>query len=150
MRRSRIALAVGLPAAAAGASWLATRELDRRRIRSDPEYARINAPLRGRPLRVTASDGIALHAEVFGPEGAPTLVLTHGWTCALRFWTYQIQALSDRFRVVAWDLRGHGAVSGRATATTRSTRSATTCRPCSRPRSPTASGPSSPAIRSAA
>jgi predicted alpha/beta-fold hydrolase len=108
MRRSRIALAVGLPAAATGASWLATRELDRHRIRSDPEFARINAPLRGRPLRVAASDGTALHVKVFGPDGVPTLVLTHGWTCELRFWTYQIQALSDRFRVVAWDLRGHG------------------------------------------
>ena len=57
MRRSRIALAAGLQAAAAGASWLATRELDRRRVRSDPEHPRINAPLRGRALRVTADHG---------------------------------------------------------------------------------------------
>src|SRR3954453_13390543 len=40
MRRSRIALAVGLPAAASGASWLATREVDRHRIRRDPEFGR--------------------------------------------------------------------------------------------------------------
>jgi pimeloyl-ACP methyl ester carboxylesterase len=107
MERSRIALVAGVPALVAG-SWLAVRELDRRRVRSDPEYPIVNAPLDGRPQTVTAPDGTALHAEVFGPEGAPTIVLTHGWTEALRLWTYQIQALSTDFRVVAWDLRGHG------------------------------------------
>jgi pimeloyl-ACP methyl ester carboxylesterase len=109
MRGSRIALAAaGAGAAAAGAAWVATRELDRRHIRDDPEYARIFAPLEGRVLSVVAPDGTRLHAEIFGLDGAPTLVLTHGWTCALRFWTYQIQALSPELRVVAWDLRGHG------------------------------------------
>jgi pimeloyl-ACP methyl ester carboxylesterase len=107
VRRSRIAVAVGLPAAAA-AGWFAARELDRRRIRSDPEYDRVFAPLDGREVAVTAPDGTRLHAEVFGPEGAPTIVLCHGWTCALRFWTYQIQDLTLDHRVVAWDFRGHG------------------------------------------
>jgi len=46
--------------------------------------------------------------EVFGPDGAPTLVLVHGWTCALRFWTYQLRDLADTLRIVAFDLRGHG------------------------------------------
>jgi pimeloyl-ACP methyl ester carboxylesterase len=35
-------------------------------------------------------------------------VLVHGWTCALRFWTCQIQALQAGHRVVTYDLRGHG------------------------------------------
>jgi pimeloyl-ACP methyl ester carboxylesterase len=104
VKRSRIALGVGL----AAGSWFALRELDRRRVRSDPEYGTINAPLDGRRVPVTASDGTELHVEVFGPEGAPTIVLTHGWTEAVRLWTYQIQALSSDYRVVAWDLRGHG------------------------------------------
>jgi pimeloyl-ACP methyl ester carboxylesterase len=56
-----------------------------------------------------AFDGTVLHAEVFGPEGAPTIVLAHGWTEALRFWVHQIAGLSrEDFRVVAYDLRGHG------------------------------------------
>ena len=37
------------------------------------------------------------------------MVLSHGWTENLSFWTYQIQALSELgLRVVAYDHRGHG------------------------------------------
>jgi pimeloyl-ACP methyl ester carboxylesterase len=109
MRRAGIALAAaGAGTAAAGAAWYATRRIDRRRIHGDPEHARILAPLDGRAVDVRAADGTRLHAEVHGPDGAPTLVLTHGWTCAVHFWTYQIQELAPALRVVAWDLRGHG------------------------------------------
>ena len=107
MNRRRALLALGA-SAAAGGTWLGVRELDRARIRRDPEYPRVFAPLDGRTVPVTAPDGTALNVQVFGREGAPTVVLTHGWTCALRFWTYQIQDLAADHRVVAWDLRGHG------------------------------------------
>nr|MDT0667478.1 alpha/beta fold hydrolase [Micromonospora sp. DSM 115978] len=46
-----------------------------------------------------------------GPEvGAdvPTVVLAHGWTCSIDFWTPQVRALADRCHVVAYDQRGHG------------------------------------------
>jgi pimeloyl-ACP methyl ester carboxylesterase len=36
------------------------------------------------------------------------VVLAHGWTCSVAFWAAQIRDLSDRFRVVAYDQRGHG------------------------------------------
>jgi pimeloyl-ACP methyl ester carboxylesterase len=114
MRRSTIAAAAGASAAVA-ASWFGTRALDRRRVHADPEYDRINAPLHGRVVPVTAADGTSLHVEVFGPDGVPTIIVTHGWTCALRFWTYQIQDLTPEFRVVAWDLRGHGRSARAAT-----------------------------------
>jgi pimeloyl-ACP methyl ester carboxylesterase len=45
---------------------------------------------------------------VLGPEDAPTVVLVHGWTCRREFWAAQLGALSDRFRLVTYDLRGHG------------------------------------------
>jgi pimeloyl-ACP methyl ester carboxylesterase len=57
---------------------------------------------------VTSRDGTELHAEVFGLAGGPTLVLAHGWTETLQYWVYQIQELSDEFRIVAYDARGHG------------------------------------------
>jgi pimeloyl-ACP methyl ester carboxylesterase len=108
-RRQAAAIALGAAgAAAAGGGWLVLRALDRRAIRADPEYPTVFAPLAGRPVPVTAPDGTELHVEVFGPDHGPTIVLTHGWTCSLRFWTYQIQALAPDVRVVAWDLRGHG------------------------------------------
>jgi pimeloyl-ACP methyl ester carboxylesterase len=100
-------------AAAAGAGYVAQRR-HTRRISDDPERAILEAPLEGRPLTVTSSDGTDLHVELFGAEQAPTLVLAHGWTEALRYWVYVIRQLSDEFRIVAYDLRGHGS-SGRAT-----------------------------------
>ncbi|MCW2779927.1 MAG: alpha/beta hydrolase fold protein [Marmoricola sp.] len=67
-----------------------------------------NSGAPGRPMQVYSSDGTRLHALVFGPEGAPTIVLSHGITNDNTAWQYQIEALSDRFRVVAYDQRGHG------------------------------------------
>jgi pimeloyl-ACP methyl ester carboxylesterase len=70
-------------------------------------------PARGRIVR--SEDGTELHVETYGPQTAPTLFLVHGWTCAIRFWNDQIRALSREFRVVAFDLRGHGRSASAAT-----------------------------------
>jgi pimeloyl-ACP methyl ester carboxylesterase len=103
---TRIGLAVAL--GAAGAGWEAARRADRRRLLADPEWEEVRRPLGGREQTVTAADGTKLHAEIFGPEDAPTIVLAHGWVCQIGFWHYQLRDLSDEFRVVAYDQRGHG------------------------------------------
>jgi pimeloyl-ACP methyl ester carboxylesterase len=36
------------------------------------------------------------------------MVLIHGWTETIRYWTYVIRELESEFRIVAYDLRGHG------------------------------------------
>ena len=110
-RRDRIPVrALTLSAAAAGAAaGVAIQRRHARRISRDPEYARLTAPLRGRPVAVTSADGTRLHAEAFGSEDGPTLVLAHGWTEQLSFWGPVIEVLSGRgMRLVAYDLRGHG------------------------------------------
>ncbi|MFZ4297727.1 alpha/beta fold hydrolase [Streptomyces cinereoruber] len=66
-------------------------------------------PLPGaRELTVTSTDGSRIHVEVYGPEGAPAVVLAHGWTCSVSFWAEQIRALATDHRVIAYDQRGHG------------------------------------------
>lgn len=80
-----------------------------RRISRDPEKAALDDAPRGRRRTVASADGTALLVEVFGPEDGETVVLAHGWTEAHQFWTYVILGLADRgFRVVTYDLRGHG------------------------------------------
>ena len=51
-------------------------------------------------------DGVRLHYEVNG-DGPPVL-LTHGYSATCRMWDGQVQALKDRYRVITWDMRGHG------------------------------------------
>lgn len=43
-----------------------------------------------------------------GPVGAPWVVLTHGATLDHTMFEDQVPALTDRFRVLAWDVPGHG------------------------------------------
>ena len=74
------------------------------RVASGP-YA---PPAPARELTAVSADGARLHVEVHGPEGAPAVVLAHGWTCSTAFWAAQIRALAADHRVIAYDQRGHG------------------------------------------
>lgn len=62
----------------------------------------------GRAVEVRSRDGVRLHAEVFGREDGYPIVLAHGITCAIRVWAHQIADLSQDYRVIAFDHRGHG------------------------------------------
>ncbi len=65
-------------------------------------------PVAARELSAVSSDGSRLHVEVHGPEGAPAVVLAHGWTCSTAFWAAQIRDLARDHCVIAYDQRGHG------------------------------------------
>jgi pimeloyl-ACP methyl ester carboxylesterase len=80
--------------------------------RSARTLGSLSAALGGLPpsrtVPVRAPDGTRLHTEVFGPENGYPIVLSHGITCAVRVWAYQIAELATEYRVIAFDHRGHG------------------------------------------
>src|SRR5215831_20929568 len=51
-------------------------------------------------------DGVNIYYEVRG-EGPP-LILTHGYSSTSAMWQGQIAPLSQRHKLVLWDMRGHG------------------------------------------
>ena len=58
--------------------------------------------------RIATADGGELHVVEAGtPEGRP-VVLLHGVTLQWWVWSALLPLLADRYRVVAWDMRGHG------------------------------------------
>jgi len=54
-------------------------------------------------------NGTEISYEVHGTEGAPWLTLSHSLACSVRMWDPQIAAFKDRYRILAFDTRGHGA-----------------------------------------
>jgi non-heme chloroperoxidase len=56
----------------------------------------------------TASDGARLHYLEAGPAQANTIVFVPGWTMPAWIWQAQIDGLSARYHVIAFDPRGQG------------------------------------------
>ena len=107
-RRHARALAV-LAAGGVVAAGLALQRAHMKRLAGDPDWLRLSDFRHGLALPVHSADGTRIHAEVFGPDEAATVVLAPGWTEQLSIWTSVIAALRARdLRIVAYDLRGHG------------------------------------------
>lgn len=51
-------------------------------------------------------DGVNIYYEVHGQ--GPAILLSHGYGATCRMWDEQIVVLAPRYRVVVWDMRGHG------------------------------------------
>lgn len=49
-----------------------------------------------------------VHHELTGPEQAPVIVLSNSLGTDLRLWDEQVPALTEHFRVLRYDQRGHG------------------------------------------
>jgi 3-oxoadipate enol-lactonase len=62
----------------------------------------------------TTVNGIETYYEIHGKQGAPWLAFSHSLACNTRMWDAQIEAFKDRFRILAYDTRGHGKSSAPA------------------------------------
>lgn len=116
MKGKRVALAaamgVGLTAAGVAAARSAARRSAARHRADDRHADDVSAfdldALGVEVHRLPSHDRGELCVVEKGPVEARPLVLLHGITLAARVWGYQLRDLSDRYRVVACDLRGHG------------------------------------------
>jgi non-heme chloroperoxidase len=58
---------------------------------------------------VRGGGGLALHVREWGRPDGPPILLIHGWSQSHLCWARQYEsALAEEFRLVAYDLRGHG------------------------------------------
>jgi pimeloyl-ACP methyl ester carboxylesterase len=58
---------------------------------------------------VTGFGGVRLHVQEYGPPAAPAILFVHGWSQCYLCWKFQLGSdLAGRYRLVAFDLRGHG------------------------------------------
>jgi 3-oxoadipate enol-lactonase len=54
------------------------------------------------------ANGISTSYRLEGPAGAPVVTLSHSLATSCRMWGPQVRALSERYRVLSYDTRGHG------------------------------------------
>lgn len=60
--------------------------------------------------RITSADGTELFVAQTGPTDAPAILLIHGWSQCHLSWKKQLNGpLAKRYRLIAPDLKGHGA-----------------------------------------
>ncbi len=52
-------------------------------------------------------DGVKIYYEDHG--SGPAVLLSHGYSATSRMWEGQVAALKTHYRVITWDMRGHGA-----------------------------------------
>ena len=54
------------------------------------------------------ANGIEIYYELSGPAGAPVVMLSDSLGTRLEMWDPQMPALTERYRVLRYDSRGHG------------------------------------------
>ncbi len=50
-------------------------------------------------------DGVRIHYEEAG--SGPPILITHGYASSTKAWEGQARSLSDTYRIITWDMRGH-------------------------------------------
>jgi 3-oxoadipate enol-lactonase len=61
----------------------------------------------GNDLKMTVND-LTVSYNDDGQEGAPVIIFIHGFPFNKSMWNKQVEALKNNYRVIAYDIRGHG------------------------------------------
>jgi non-heme chloroperoxidase len=70
---------------------------------------RMSPPTPNATHEILGGGGVRLHAREWGNPGGPALLFIHGWSQSDLCWLNQVRGdLASAFRIVTFDLRGHG------------------------------------------
>jgi pimeloyl-ACP methyl ester carboxylesterase len=105
LRRVRDDWRLGVGAALLAWSFLGRSGVLQVLARRDTDPMRLD---RGQGSFIDSPTGARLYVETHGPDDAPPLILTHGWSLDSRIWHYAKRDLAGRFRLIVWDLPGLG------------------------------------------
>ena len=56
----------------------------------------------------TNNNGVQINYELSGKEDAPPVLLSHSLASSMVMWQPQLKVLEESFRVIRYDMRGHG------------------------------------------
>ena len=62
---------------------------------------------KGKNIRITVNN-LTVSYNDEGPDEAPVIIFIHGFPFNKSMWDMQVEALKDTYRVIAYDIRGHG------------------------------------------
>ena len=69
----------------------------------------LRSPLPCRRVTVTTPDGLAIAAQEWGTAAGPEIIFIHGFSQSHLCWLHQVTGpLARDFRLVTYDIRGHG------------------------------------------
>ncbi|HEU5165871.1 MAG TPA: alpha/beta fold hydrolase [Chitinophagaceae bacterium] len=61
----------------------------------------------GNNINITINNLTVSYSD-HGPDDAPVIIFIHGFPLNRSMWDMQVEALKDNYRVIAYDIRGHG------------------------------------------
>lgn len=61
----------------------------------------------GNNIKIIVND-LTVSYDDGGPDGAPVIIFIHGFPFNKSMWNKQVKALKNNYRVIAYDVRGHG------------------------------------------
>ena len=65
--------------------------------------------LKYKPISVKTPDGLTISAQEWGNPAGPEILFIHGFSQSHLSWIRQVNSdLAKEFRIVTYDLRGHG------------------------------------------